>query len=86
MSKKRPSVRPGQHKPYVKATRREVEQRIKAAAWLADYLEYEPSLIYDFFNEVFDIEPRQIARYIARARAQEGHETGFSGRYGISPY
>jgi DNA polymerase IIIc chi subunit len=86
MNKKRPTIRPGQQKPYVKATRREVEQRIKAAAWLANYLEYEPSLVYDFFHEVFDIEPRQIARYLARARVREAHERGFSGGYGTSSY
>jgi hypothetical protein len=69
---KKPVIRPGQKKGYTRATRREVEQRIKAAVWLADYLDYEPSLVCGFFREVFDIEPRQTARYLARARVREG--------------
>ena len=81
MSAKQSIIRPGQSKPYSKATRREVEQRIKAAAWLAGYLDYEPSLVYDFFQQVFEIEPRQIARYLARARVREGRETGFPPYY-----
>jgi len=76
---KRPIIRPGQQKPYIKATRREVEQRIKAAAWFDLYIDYEPSFVYDFFHQVFDLEPRQIARYLARARVREAHERGFSG-------
>jgi len=83
---KRPVIRPGQQKPYAKATRREVEQRIKAAAWFDLNLDYEPSLVYDFFQEVFDIEPRQTARYIARARIREGRQAGFSGGYSTSAY
>jgi hypothetical protein len=83
---KRSIIRPGQQKPYAKATRREVEQRIKAAAWFDLNCDYEPSLVYDFFREVFDVEPRQIARYLARARVHEGRETGFSGGYGTSSY
>ena len=83
---RQPIIRPGQKKGYTKATRQEVEQRLKAAVWFADYLDYEPSLVYDFFHEVFDIEPRQTARYIARAREREGRKTGFTGGYGTSPY
>jgi hypothetical protein len=86
MKTKQPIIRPGQQKPYVKATRREVEQRIKAAAWFDLNIDYEPSLVHHFFQQVFDLEPRQIARYIARARAREGRETGFSGGYGTSSY
>ena len=63
-------VRPGQRKPYVKATRREVLQRLKAVAVLDDS-GWETSSIYWFFHEVFGIESRQIARYIAHARARE---------------
>jgi hypothetical protein len=83
---KRSIIRPGQQKPYVKATRREVQQRLRAAAWFDLNIDYEPSLVYHFFQQVFDLEPRQIARYIARARVREGRETGFSGDYGSSPY
>ena len=67
---KPPIVRPGQRKPYVKATRREVQQRLKAVA-VFDDCGWETSSIYWFFQEVFGIESRQIARYIAHARARE---------------
>jgi hypothetical protein len=83
---KRSIIRPGQQKPYAKATRREVEQRIKAAAWFDLNSDYEPSFVYHFFQQVFNLEPRQIARYIARARVREAHERGFSGGYSPSSY
>jgi predicted metal-dependent peptidase len=67
---KQPIIRPGQRKPYVKATRKEVQQRLKAVAVLDDS-GWETSSIYWFFQEVFGIESRQIARYIAHARARE---------------
>jgi hypothetical protein len=70
MSKKRPVIRPGQRKPYVKATRREVQQRLKAVAVLEDG-GWETSSIYWFFQEVFGVGPRQTARYRAHARARE---------------
>jgi len=66
----RPIIRRGQRTPYAKATRREVQQRLKAVAVLADS-GWEASSIYWFFHEVFGIESRQIARYIAHARARE---------------
>lgn len=66
---KQPIIRPGQCKPYVKATRREFEQRIKAAA-LLESLEIEKSELHWFFQEVFGVEQRQIARYFALARAR----------------
>ena len=53
---KQPVVRKGQRKPYSKATRRELEQRLRAAAWLDLYIDCEPSLIYDFFHEVFGVD------------------------------
>ena len=84
--KKQPTIRPGQQKPYVKATHREVEQRIKAAAWFDLNSGYEPSFVYHFFQQVFNLEPRQIARYIARARTREGREAGFTGDYGNTPH
>ena len=65
---KHPIIRPGQRKPYVKATRKEVRQRLKAAAVLEDS-GWETSSIRWFFQEVFEIEWRQAQRYIAPARA-----------------
>ena len=73
-----PIVRPGQRKPYVKATRKEVQQRLKAVAVLEDS-GWEISSIYWFFQEVFDIESRQIARYIAHARARTAQRAVFRG-------
>ena len=35
-TRQQPITRPGERKPYVKATRREVQQRLKAAALLED--------------------------------------------------
>jgi hypothetical protein len=66
---KRPVIRPGQSKPYIKATRREIEQRLKAAA-LFESLEWEKPDIEWFFQEVFGIEWRQTDRYVAHARAR----------------
>jgi hypothetical protein len=80
---KQPIILPGQRKPYVKATRREVQQRIKAAAILED-AGWERSSIDWFYEEVFGIESRQTARYLARARVREAHERGFTGGYSPS--
>ena len=65
---KHPIIRPGQSKPYVKATRKEVRQRLKAVVVLEDS-GWETSSIRWFFQEVFEIEWRQAQRYIAHARA-----------------
>jgi len=81
MSKKRPIVRPGQQKPYVKATRREVEQRLKAVA-VFDDCGWETSSIDWFFQEVFGVGPRQSARYRAHARAHEAAQEGISALRG----
>ena len=69
MKSKLPTVRKGQHKPYVKGTRKEVWQRLKAAAALEHWFS-EKSEIHWFFQFVFGIESRQTDRYIARARAK----------------
>jgi hypothetical protein len=71
MATKHPIIRPGQRKPYTKATRKETEQRLKAAA-LLEYSGWEKSEIRWFFQKVFGVEWRQIDRYIAHARAREG--------------
>jgi hypothetical protein len=70
MTTKQPIIRDGQRKPYVKATRRQTEERIKAAAELESN-GWEPSDIQGFLQQVFDVEWRQAARYIAHARACE---------------
>jgi hypothetical protein len=66
-----PIIRPGQRKPYTKATRREIEQRRKAAA-LFDYWGWEKSDILWFFQEVFGVEWRQAGRYLRHARTRDG--------------
>jgi hypothetical protein len=71
MKTKKPVIRRGQRTPYVKATSREVEQRVKAVAVLEDN-GWETSSIYWFFQEVFGVGPRQTARYRAHARVREG--------------
>jgi hypothetical protein len=70
---KQPIVRPGQRKPYVKATRREIEQRLKAAAQLESN-GWERSEICWFLSEVFGVEWRQAQRYIAHTRARSTQE------------
>ena len=67
---KRSIIRPGQQKPYVKATRKEVEQRLRAVAVLEES-GWETSSIYWFFQEVFGVGPRQTARYRAHTRVRE---------------
>jgi hypothetical protein len=71
MTTKQQIIRPGQRKPYTKATRKEVRQRLNAAAAL-EYWYYEKSEIYWFFQFVFGVESRQTDRYIAHARARKG--------------
>ena len=70
MTTKPPIIRKGQLKPYTKATRKEFQQRLRAAA-LLEYMEWEISSIYWFFQEVFGVGPRQTARYRAHTRARE---------------
>jgi hypothetical protein len=72
---RQPIIRPGQREPYTKATHKEIEQRLKAAA-LFDLLEWEKPEVHWFFGEVFGIESRQIDRY--RARARHTHEELYS--------
>jgi predicted enzyme related to lactoylglutathione lyase len=78
VKRKGPTIRPGQRKPYSKATLKEVEQRVKAVAWFEAYV-VDKSFILDFFQEVFGVEARQAERYLARARAREGQESDLSG-------
>jgi predicted membrane-bound mannosyltransferase len=84
-TRQQPIIRPGQRKPYRKATRKEVRQRLNAAAAL-EYWYHEKSEIHWFFQFVFGVESRQTDRYIARARIREGRQAGFSGGYSTSAY
>src|ERR1019366_4875351 len=71
MTTKQQIIRPGQCKPYVKATRKQIERRIEGAAlFLACRL--HKSEIYRVFREYFGVESRQAARYMAQARARTG--------------
>jgi len=74
---KQPIIRPGQAKPYTKATRKEFEQRLKAAA-VFDSLEWDKADIDWFFREIFGIESRQASRYRAHARAQSDAQGQYS--------
>jgi hypothetical protein len=64
---KQPVIRKGQHKPYIKATRKQLELRTEVAAVLDDY-GLSKSEIRDIFRERYGIEWRQADRYMARAR------------------
>ena len=68
---KQPVIRTGQRKPYAKATRIQIEQRIGAAAVLS-FLGYSKRKIHRVFRDKYGVEWRQADRYMARARAQEG--------------
>ena len=70
-TRQQPIIRPGQRKPYRKATRKEVRQRLNAAAAL-EYWYHEKSEIHWFFQFVFGVESRQADRYISHARVREG--------------
>jgi len=63
-------IRKGQCKPYTKATRSQIEQRIGAAAVLM-FCGFSKSKIHRTFREKFGIEWRQTDRYMARARADD---------------
>jgi hypothetical protein len=75
---KQPIIRPGQQKPYARATRKEIKQRLKAAAVL-ESCGWEKSEIHSFFLEVFGVEWRQTDRYIAHARARVAQRADFRG-------
>ena len=62
-------IRPGQRKPYTKATRRQIEERTEAAALLV-FFGFGRTTIHRLFREKFGVEWRQADRYMARARAR----------------
>jgi hypothetical protein len=66
-TQKQPVVRPGQHKPYAKATLRQIEERTQAAALLL-FLGLAKTEIHRVFRERYGVEWRQTDRYMARAR------------------
>ena len=68
-TKKQPVVRPGQRQPYVKGTRRQIEERTQAAALLL-FFGLGRTVIHRLFREKFGVEWRQTDRYMARARAR----------------
>jgi hypothetical protein len=68
-TQKQPTIRPGQRKPYAKATRQQIEERTQAAALLL-FLGLAKTEIHQLFRGKFGIEWRQADRYVARARAR----------------
>lgn len=63
-----PRIRKRQRKPYVKATRKQVEQRMEAAALLR-FCGLSQCEIHRVFRERYGIEWRQADRYMVMARA-----------------
>jgi len=68
---KQPVIRKGQHKPYVKATRDQIQQRIGAAVVLRACRFQKPK-IRRVFQKLFGVEWRQTERYMTRANAEIG--------------
>ena len=64
-----PTIRPGQRKPYVKATRQQIEERIVAAGVLL-FFGLSRTTIHRLFREKFGVEWRQTDRYLTRVRAR----------------
>jgi hypothetical protein len=63
------TIRPGQRKPYAKATRQQIEERTQAAALLL-FFGFGRTVIHGLFREKFGVEWRQTDRYMTRARAR----------------
>jgi hypothetical protein len=63
-----PKIRPGQRVPYRKATRKQTEQRIGAAAVLK-FCGFSKLKIHRVFKKMYGVGWRQADRYMARARA-----------------
>jgi hypothetical protein len=66
---RQPTIRPGQRKPYARATRQQIDERTQAAALLL-FLGLAKTEIHRLFREKFGVEWRQTDRYVARARAR----------------
>jgi hypothetical protein len=67
---KQPKIRKGQRKPYRKATRQQIEQRIEGVALLG-FCGFRKSDIHRIFREWYGVEWRQTDRYMALARARK---------------
>lgn len=65
---KGPFIRPGQRKPYVKATRKQIELRIEAAGLLC-FCGFTKTQIHSIFRKRYGVEWRQTDRYLTRAHA-----------------
>ncbi len=65
---KSPCIRVGQRKPYAKATRQQIAERIHGASLLF-FCGMNKSKIHRIFRERYGIEWRQTDRYLALARA-----------------
>ena len=65
---KQPTIRPGQRKPYAKATRKQIELRTEAAALLI-FCGFTKTQIHYIFRKRYGVEWRQTDRYMARACA-----------------
>jgi hypothetical protein len=66
---KQPIIRKGQRKPYVKATQKQIEQRVEAAALLS-FCGFDKAQIHHIFRKRYGVEWRQTDRYMTRARAE----------------
>ena len=69
MTTKEPTIRKGQRIPYIKATRKEIAQRIEVAAMLLS-CGFDKSQIHLAFRKRYGVEWRQTDRYMARARGE----------------
>lgn len=70
MTIKQPVIRTGQRKPYFKAKRGEIAQRIGAADILT-FCGFSKHKIHLVFQKRYGVEWRQTDRYMARACARE---------------
>jgi hypothetical protein len=68
MTMKLPITRPGQRKPYIKATRQQIDHRIESATLLR-FCGYDKSEIHRVFQAFYGVEWRQTDRYLQMARA-----------------
>jgi hypothetical protein len=71
MDAKQPVIRRGQDKPYVKATRNQIQQRI-GAAFVLRACRFQKPRIRRVFQKLFGVEWRQTERYMTRANAEMG--------------
>jgi hypothetical protein len=63
---KQPAIRPGQKTPYVKGTRKQIDERVEFVARMMAARAYKAE-IHRAVREKFNIGWRQCDRYMARA-------------------